>query len=52
MAFVNMSPSKGHLDDVHRRSNPHIGPQSYDVDALAHKELMEALYPKKKAPFN
>ena len=29
-----------------------MGPGSYDVEGAAHKELMNALYPKKNAPFN
>ena len=38
---------------MHRKnSNPNIGPSTYDTDARVHKELMTALYPKKKAPFN
>ena len=35
-----------------KNSNPTVGPASYDTDARVHKELMTALYPKKKAPFN
>jgi hypothetical protein len=52
MAFVNTSPKQGHIDNIHKSSNTNVGPQSYDPEALAHKQLMEALYPKKKAPFN
>jgi hypothetical protein len=35
-----------------KNSNEHIGPATYDTEGRAHKELMQALYPKKKAPFN
>ena len=29
-----------------------VGPGQYDIDSLAHKQLMAAIYPKKSAPFN
>jgi hypothetical protein len=48
MAFVSQSPRSI------KQSNPtlSVGPGSYDIDGLAHKEIMNALYPKRNAPFN
>jgi hypothetical protein len=42
----------GHIDLLRKNSNEFIGPATYDTEGRAHKELMQALYPKKKAPFN
>lgn len=52
MAFVHQSDRLGNVDMTRKNSNPNVGPQTYDVDARVHKELMYALYPKKRAPFN
>lgn len=51
MAFTSMQPLPGTL--VNKKSpTANIGPGQYDVDSLAHKQLMAAIYPKKSAPFN
>ena len=52
MAFTGLSSKVSHLDLLRKNSNENIGPATYDTDGRMHKELMQALYPKKKAPFN
>ena len=52
MAFVHDSPKRGPFDDGRNGTQPVVGPGSYDIESKAHKELMQALYPKKTAPFN
>ena len=50
MAFVSEKPLPNDFSVKTAANN--VGPGQYDVDAGAHKELMQAIYPKKAAPFN
>lgn len=50
MAFVSEKPLPP--DITNKTAAGSVGPGQYDIDSLAHKELMAAIYPKKAAPFN
>ena len=50
MAFVSEKPLPETLAVKTAASN--IGPGQYDIDSVAHKQLMAAIYPKRAAPFN
>lgn len=50
MAFVSESKLPNTM--AVKTAGNTIGPGQYDVDSVAHKLLMAAIYPKKSAPFN
>ena len=50
MAFVSEKPLPP--DIANKTAAVNVGPGQYDIDSIAHKELMAAIYPKKAAPFN
>jgi len=50
MAFV--SESERDLSYLPKSMTGNIGPGDYHNEGAAHKETMDAVYPKKKIPFN
>lgn len=50
MAFVSEKPLPA--DMANKTAAGAVGPGQYDIDSVAHKQLMAAIYPKKTAPFN
>ena len=50
MAFVHESPKKASFIPTSQSGN--IGPGEYQGEGDQHKQAMEAIYPKKSAPFN
>ena len=50
MAFVSEKPLPANI--VNKTAAANVGPGQYDIDSVAHKQLMAAIYPKKTAPFN
>lgn len=52
MSFASQSKRETFIYQQEKFKSQVLGPGHYDIEGKAHKELMTAIYPKRKVAFN